>query len=449
MERNKALAWGSPSVVRVYGLNNITDDSGVTDPNWECFIDNISIGRSLGPSTLVGNYWTMCEHHQLVDGFHYLTLNATVVKGQTCWIDEIQYISSYMDIDSQNADIYVDNLDPAFEFSQGWGDFEGFVNTTNTNHASVSFPFTGVSVEWYAYVSSSPSIPANATYSVDNEDPVTFLIRGDPQANKFNQLLFRTRQYTPGPHVLSVTYLGDSTTTPLTLDWLIVQNITNLLNNNGNSNLNEPESPAHSKVGPIVGGVLGGLVIIGVITAALFYTRRRKAKKQKQEEGTLLDIDADAMIQPFRLSPSVPTGSVGNSIGTYRLPQINMATANSSKLSLDHSLLQPSSVATEIKDTPLVSTGRIDQRMPTAQGRLETPQLPSVNGISNSTPSQPSGTSLRRQNSLPSVPAPNEPQVAISNSGTPRMIVHEDSGLRLQRESHGSVLEVPPMYTAG
>ena len=41
--------------VQVFGANNLRNDSGVLDPQWECFIDNISIGATT-PFQYPGNH---------------------------------------------------------------------------------------------------------------------------------------------------------------------------------------------------------------------------------------------------------------------------------------------------------------------------------------------------------------------------------------------------------
>ena len=77
----------------VFGSNNIRNDSGVLDPTWECFVDNISIGAS-APFQFPENNWVFCQQDTLVDGAHVLTVNATVSQNQTFWIDDIQYVPS-------------------------------------------------------------------------------------------------------------------------------------------------------------------------------------------------------------------------------------------------------------------------------------------------------------------------------------------------------------------
>ena len=79
------------------------------DPAWECFVDNISIG-STAPFTMPENNWLFCEEGTLSDGPHILTVNATVLKNQTFWFDDIRYIPSVR-VPLNQAAIVVDHLD--------------------------------------------------------------------------------------------------------------------------------------------------------------------------------------------------------------------------------------------------------------------------------------------------------------------------------------------------
>jgi hypothetical protein len=68
---------------------------------------------------------------------------------------------------------------------------------------------------------------------------VNFLLKGLPPntATTYNQKFFETSKMPAGQHKLVVTYLGNSQTTPLTLDYLVVQNgtITNSTTAGGSS----------------------------------------------------------------------------------------------------------------------------------------------------------------------------------------------------------------------
>ena len=132
----------SGTQIKVFGSNNIRNDSGVLDPTWQCFVDNISIGAS-APFQFAENNWEFCEQDKLVDGPHILTVNATVLKNQTFWIDNIQYVPSASVSLNQKA-IVVDNLDPQLQYGQGWQALGGTANMTTVPGSIFLYNFIGM-----------------------------------------------------------------------------------------------------------------------------------------------------------------------------------------------------------------------------------------------------------------------------------------------------------------
>ena len=112
------------------------------DPTWECFVDNISIGAST-PFPYAENNWGFCEQDTLVDGPHILTVNATVLKNQTFWIDNIQYVPS-ASVSLDQKDIVVDNLDPQLQYGQGWQALGGTANMTTVPGSIFLYNFIGM-----------------------------------------------------------------------------------------------------------------------------------------------------------------------------------------------------------------------------------------------------------------------------------------------------------------
>lgn len=123
------------------GFNNIHNDSGVLGLTWVCYVDNAAIGKTI-PFVGQENNWVFCQHDQLYDGPHVLTVNATVAKGQTFWFDQIQYVPSpHMSFD--NATILIDNADIALAFGPGWGPFGDAANGTIIPNSTTSLYFYG------------------------------------------------------------------------------------------------------------------------------------------------------------------------------------------------------------------------------------------------------------------------------------------------------------------
>ncbi|KAF9563380.1 hypothetical protein CPC08DRAFT_760934 [Agrocybe pediades] len=215
--------------VTIYGTNNHLDTSGVLDPAWECFIDGISIG-SANLVVTVENNWVLCEQDDLHDGAHMLSVNATT-KRQTFWFDSIRYRPSPT-MSLESATVLVDNSDVGLQnsYSADWMPLFDIANMTNSAYATFSFNFTGISLAWYGLIPIDSAHPfqydTTGVYVLDGGTPTTFVLqrlRSDT-VTQYNQKFFETPPLLPGPHNIVVTYLGNSATTPLTLDYLIIHN---------------------------------------------------------------------------------------------------------------------------------------------------------------------------------------------------------------------------------
>ncbi|KAF9528097.1 hypothetical protein CPB83DRAFT_883694 [Crepidotus variabilis] len=275
----------SGTTVKVYGSNNIRNDSGVLDPTWECFIDQQSIGAS-DPFPYVENNWPFCEK-SLSDGPHTLTINGD---------------------------------DPALHYSQGWRPI-GTAYMTQTNNTSLELEFTGVSVSLFTWVLSEyTGKPTSGSYAIDGSSPQTFDLNGHSDDNpitSYNQKLFDTPLLTMGRHHLSVVYNGNENTTPLTLEHFVVRNGT-LSSSDNKDNIHSPVSannapvptrsltlatssipwPTHIDSVPtkksIIGDIAGGVVLaVGVIAIVILgfvcLHRRRRSRNYR------------TFIEPFQL----------------------------------------------------------------------------------------------------------------------------------------------------
>ena len=155
----------------------------------------------------------------------------------------------------------------------------------------------GISLTWLGYYNKSDTLLSTmATYSIDGQTPTSFSLHG-VAGYLLNQIIFQTPQLSSGSHKLDIAYQGNSQSTPLTLTALLVQS--------GNA-------ATHNSInlGPIIGGVVGGLaLLILAIFGCLFLRRRRKKDSHEIAEPTV--------VEPFNQPPTAtlaPTGS-GKSAG--------------------------------------------------------------------------------------------------------------------------------------
>jgi hypothetical protein len=129
------------SEVIVLGTSITTNSSGIQDPSWECFIDNVSIGWNLSSAPRTENSWVFCQS-VLQDGPHVLSTNVKVLHQQTFWFDRIHYVPS-SNVPLDNATVMVDSTDPAVQYSSGWTELNGIVNLTQTAGSTVTYEFFG------------------------------------------------------------------------------------------------------------------------------------------------------------------------------------------------------------------------------------------------------------------------------------------------------------------
>ena len=128
--------------VKAFGVNNIRNDSGVLDPQWACYLDGIAIATD--PSIQSPeNSWLYCHSYAMPDGPHTITVNATVGNNQTFWFDRIEYAPS-SSVSLANKTILVKNTDSAMQFSNGWDDYLGIGNWTQTQNAIFATNFYGM-----------------------------------------------------------------------------------------------------------------------------------------------------------------------------------------------------------------------------------------------------------------------------------------------------------------
>jgi len=183
----------------------------------------------------------------------------------------------------------------------------------------------GISLTWLGYYDNSQALlSTTATYSIDGQTPTSFSLNGGATGQLLNQIMFQTPQLSSGSHKLDIVYHGNSQSTPLTLNVLIFQNGNSNSTSSGaqitpttgtrassmlSTSLTPPISAAttlplgfslttdstggvfathvastgsgsannSSNLGPIIGGVVGGLALLLLaIFGCLFFRRRTR-----------------------------------------------------------------------------------------------------------------------------------------------------------------------------
>ncbi|KAF8148459.1 hypothetical protein B0H34DRAFT_264925 [Crassisporium funariophilum] len=416
------LVAGSVSIKRV---------NGVADPQWECYVDKILIP---GEDVNVGvqeNNWPLCRQNTLTDATHELTLKV-ITQGTTFMFDDYQFAPSpSMKLD--NSLVKIDDKDPDIVL-EGFQQFSTFVKLTQNTGATMKFNFIGKSVSWYGFIPSQ--LPGNATwatYSIDGGNPVTFRLNGLPLANSNsmgNQIFFSTPDLEPGPHSLLVTHQGDETTTPLTLDYLIVANATS-------SSSTPSSSKASAPIGAIVGGVIGGIAFIAVIVM-FFLWRRRQNRNHSPREHTL---DLTGGEKPRPVSPS-NMGEVTPFVSPNQSGPGSVFTAGFGQPPSSYATSAPSTSPSDYSGTGNLTSiygGDLRLHRPLSL----TSSAPSIAPASTrAARKQQEAAASSSQSSGPDRMSGN------TNSSRPsRVVHHEDSGIRMPVAEEEVVVEVPPSYT--
>jgi len=288
---------------------------------------------------------------------------------------------------------------------------------------------------------------------------VNFLLKGlQPNtATTYNQKFFETPKLSAGQHKLVVTYLGNSQTTPLTLDYLIVQNgtATNSTSAGGSSGGANTGNKS-SNIGPIVGGVVGGVVLITLAIIAFLYIRRRDRRLNEEQSAEPKDI-----IEPFHYMP-VSSSTVSptahnplSSVVTYPQVQSGDPFGRPSPSQTEIQSINPpgSSSSGGTRPNPLQPQRDHGHNRFPSSSDLSTPGV-----TSNATQYVPyNPTSDKVQREAAATAATIHPQrrtqqplasPPLSDDSGSRVILHEDSGIRLN-QNEPSVVEVPPVYTPG
>ncbi|TFK66658.1 hypothetical protein BDN72DRAFT_859746 [Pluteus cervinus] len=260
----------------VIGISLGAPQNQAQDPSLTCSMDQKTFANSSAATNIdLTEHWVYCTASDLADGNHAFTLNVAS-NGLPARFDYVLYVPS-ADVPLDNATICIDSTDSSIQYSgNDWSDLKGIVNMTQITGGKVMFDFIGKSLQWYGHVPSElPFAPASGSFAIDGGTPQNFTLQGlvgtTPQS-KYDQLFFETPDLIPGLHRLEVTYWGNSATTPLSLDYLLVRNatFTNSSNSTTSASPTTSVSPGVATQSPGPSGGLSNGALAGIIVPTIF-----------------------------------------------------------------------------------------------------------------------------------------------------------------------------------
>ncbi|KAJ7082031.1 hypothetical protein B0H15DRAFT_912536 [Mycena belliarum] len=263
----------------------------VTDPTWECFIDGKEISYKDNTFQYAENNYDLC-HGTVPPGSHTLTVQVHSKK-QPFYLDSVTYTPGG-DVVPAAAVVLYTHLDTAIRYSPkaNWTDVSG-QHVTQLTNAVVDLSFHGTSATLFGdHLGTYPYGSSWATYAIDGGEAVNFTVTNSPQS--YNYILFSTPVLSDGPHNLTITHGGNENLAPLFVHGFYVTSGSSRLESaagtsslalgpsmslkastptSSNSGIPARERPS---AGPIIGALVGGILLLVGLGAVAVWLRRRR-----------------------------------------------------------------------------------------------------------------------------------------------------------------------------
>ncbi|KAF9051466.1 hypothetical protein BJ165DRAFT_1448969 [Panaeolus papilionaceus] len=388
----------------------------------------------------------------------------------TFYFDRVIYTpTNTSDFDASSWHLFEANH-PSVSYESGWSNFRDIGNYTTTNGGSVTISYFGKSVIFAGAVPGDFSVtPTTAQYAVDDGKPTTFRLAGLPSSRsmeQYNQAFFQTPLLPQAQHTLKVSYGGNNSTTPLTLNFFMIQHDPILTNgrggggagNNTSNNSDGKQDTAHEKstigIAGIVGAVVGGIVLVGLLVTLVLWLRCHFWRRRRRAQYLSLDIDDETLgpFDPFVDREWDPSTS------------LHRPSISSAQLATSYPMAPTITGTTSLsRGTNEASATNQDSFMSSGSGWYSNgrPSVFSVtNGDTTLSPLECSYPSLAYppekknkyiESTTPPLTGTSSTKVQSSAEHGPIVVHHEDSGIRLgpQPREEQEVIDVPPTYTPG
>ncbi|KAF9051274.1 hypothetical protein BJ165DRAFT_875482 [Panaeolus papilionaceus] len=261
----------------VDGIQQVVDDGRSKNTNNHCFCD----ARDLSISTL-----------------HTIEFSADVPQGSSLLFDRLQYRPLH-NATLEKVVLAYSSDHPDIQYEGVWKSSDDrTAKLTQVTGSKATLKFTGTSLQWYgAYYPSYPRLESTGTWAIDGFIPQSFIVgkqQADNPAPLHNQLMFETGELKDEEHELEVVFKGDTSTVPLSLDSIVVQDgtisktRTNTPNNTGGLSTG---SGGGLTTGAKVGiGLAVSLAFIALLLLPFFFgpcNRKRKQARYRRQRALL------------------------------------------------------------------------------------------------------------------------------------------------------------------
>ncbi|KDR86163.1 hypothetical protein GALMADRAFT_274819 [Galerina marginata CBS 339.88] len=280
--------------IQVYGANSVHN----TQPTWNftLFQRGQSTGfRSSGAldGTLGTNQLLIYEVDSLpnVDYTLVATVQGTVNDSQPAILDYILYTPAPVENGPSSASLKVLANDPSIQYGSGWKNSSTSMIATDKN-LNMTFNFIGSSITWVGSYQNFSNFGAEAIYSIDSAQNMSFLFPSRQSAiqnsvEQQNQVYFKALASPLGNHTISVWYLGDGNTTPLVLDYFIVEQPWAPLPSPSSAVVIQVGTKSKMPVIAALSAIVGVLFVALLISLCLWGRSKRKHTIQIQQAANV------------------------------------------------------------------------------------------------------------------------------------------------------------------
>ncbi|KAJ6609045.1 hypothetical protein B0H10DRAFT_509592 [Mycena sp. CBHHK59/15] len=221
-------SFNGTAVVVQGAIDVSTDASGTLNPSWTCLVDGAPITNPNPTFRFPENNWMLCCEFDLTPGAHKLEVQINTT-GQPFYLDSI-LVTPLPDAKPGPGVVKYWNNDSSVVFGPGWvfTNMSTSAKITQTVKAQVEFTFEGTSASLVGVIPSDVSHNAStAAYSIDGGSSTVFTLPGlNSDTDAYNMVFFTTPNLTLGTHTMTIVNRGNSSKTPLTVDYFYVSNFT-------------------------------------------------------------------------------------------------------------------------------------------------------------------------------------------------------------------------------